>query len=203
MDAAGGADRMGYEEWNEAYAHPLSELPWELGKPRPQLVKLIESERIKPGKALDICCGAGTNTVYLASKGFTVSGIDISSRAISIAKQKARAAGVKIRFRVGNSVRLPYNDGEFDFVFDMGCFHHIRPEDRESYVEGVRRVLKEGGRYFMVCFSWRNGPAWNHFSEEQLMDVFSPSFDILEVEHFASVEGDGITRYFYSILMEK
>jgi len=74
---------MSYEEWDEAYAHDLSELPWELGKPRQQLVKLVESGIIKQGsRALDICCGAGTNTVYLASKGFVVSAIDISPRAI-------------------------------------------------------------------------------------------------------------------------
>lgn len=194
---------MGYEEWDEAYAHPLTELPWELGRPRPQLVKLVESGKVKPGKALDICCGVGTNTVYLASKGFEVSGIDISRRAIAIAKKKAELAGVKIRFRVGNSVRLPYDDEEFDFVFDMGCFHHIHPEDRRSYIAGVHGVLKEGGKYNMTCFSWRNGPAWNHFAEEQLREIFSPFFNILEVEHFSSVEGDGVTRYFYSVLMEK
>ncbi len=194
---------MSYEEWDEAYTHPLRALPWELGKPRPQLVELVESGRIRPGKTLDICCGAGTNTIYLASTGFTMSGIDISPRAIAIAKEKAKSAGVKIHFRVGDSVRLPYRDVEFDFVFDMGCFHHIHPEDRASYIGGVRRVLKEGGKYFMICFSSRNGPAWNHFTEEQLREIFSPFFEILKLEHFPSVEGDGIMRFFYLVLMEK
>lgn len=194
---------MGYEEWDEAYAHDLSELPWELGKPRQQLVELVESGRIKPCRALDICCGAGTNTIYLASTGFAVSGIDISPRAIAIAKEKAKKAGVKINFKAGNSVELPYGDEEFGFVFDMGCFHHIHPEDRMRFISGVHRVLSSGGKYFMTCFSRRNGIAWNHFTEEQLLELFSPFFKILGIEHFASVEGDRVTRYFYSALMEK
>jgi 2-polyprenyl-3-methyl-5-hydroxy-6-metoxy-1,4-benzoquinol methylase len=71
---------MSYEEWDEAYRHPLGQLPWELGRPRPHLVELVESGIIKSGKALDVCCGAGTNTVYLATKGFIATGIDISPR---------------------------------------------------------------------------------------------------------------------------
>ncbi len=194
---------MSYEEWDQAYRHSLELLPWELGRPRPQLKDLVESGAVKPGKALDICCGAGTNTVYLATKGFEVTGIDISPRAIAIAEEKAKDFGVKIRFNVGSSVALPYEDGEFDFVFDMGCFHHIHPEDREKFIAGIRRVLKDGGSYFMTCFSRRNGPSWNHFTEEQLREIFTPFFDFVKVEHFPSLEGDGVTRYFYSVLMEK
>ncbi len=193
---------MSYEDWDEAYKRPLAELPWELGKPRPRLVKLIESGAIKPGKALDICCGAGTNTVYLASKGFTVTGIDISPRAVEMAKKKAEGEGVEIDLRVANFLELPFGDGEFVFVFDMGCFHHVRVEDREGYLAGVERVLREDGKYYVICFSRRNGPSWNHFTEDQLRQIFS-RFDVLEIEHFSSVEGDGIVRYFYSVLMGK
>lgn len=99
---------------------------------------------MKRGKALDICCWVGTNTVYLAQQGFEVTGIDISSRAIEYAKEKARQAKVEIRFIVGNSVHLPFENSEFDFVFDMGCFHHIHVEDREAYIAGISRVLKKG-----------------------------------------------------------
>ncbi|NWG11350.1 class I SAM-dependent methyltransferase [Candidatus Bathyarchaeota archaeon] len=60
------------------------------------LVNLVEKGVIKKGKALDICCGAGTNTVYLAKKGFEVTGIDISSKAIEYATEKAKQANVNI-----------------------------------------------------------------------------------------------------------
>ena len=193
-----------YDEWDQIYRkYPLESLGWELGRPRPILVELIEKERIKKGKALDICCGAGTNTVYLAEKGFEVTGIDISSKAIEYAKKNAEQANVKINLMVQNFVNLPFGDEEFDFVFDMGCFHHVEVEDRTKFIEGVHRVLKKGGSYLLTCFSYKNGPAWNHFTKKQIIDLFSDFFEIIEIKHTSSIEGDGYRRYFYTVLVKK
>lgn len=193
-----------YEGWDRVYrSYPLEALPWELGKPRQVLVELVEKGILRRGKALDICCGAGTNTVYLAEKGFDVTGIDISSKAVEYAREKAEKAGAKIRLLVQSFLHLPFEDEEFDLVLDIGCFHHVRVEDRATFIEGVHRVLKMGGTYFLVCFSYRNGPAWNHFTEEQIAQVFSGYFRIWDMKHVSSVEGDGVTRHFYSVLMEK
>jgi len=168
------------------------------------LIRMIESGRVKPGRALDICCGAGTNTVYMTQKGFVVTGLDISAQAIKYAKQKAHEAGVKVKFIVGNALDFSFEDEEFDFVFDMGCFHHIHVKDREKFIEGLCRILKhDKGQCLLVCFSARNGPAWNHFTREQLIQLFSSRFKFLSVEHFGSVEGDGYTRFFYAVLMQR
>ena len=59
--------------WDRIYHRYLPEqLPWELGTPRRVLVELVDSETVRPGKALDLCWGAGTNPIYLAKKGFDV-----------------------------------------------------------------------------------------------------------------------------------
>lgn len=193
-----------YEEWDRIYRrYPLKSLPWELGRPRKILLDLLEKGIVKKGKALDICCGAGTNTVYLAQKGFQMTGIDISSKALEYAKEKAKKANVNIKFRVANFVDLPFEDEEFDFVFDNGCFHHVEVEDRNTFIKGVYRVLKKTGLYLMTVFSYRNGPAWNHFTKEQIIKLFSNHFKIKSIEDIASVEGDSNTRYFYTVLMEK
>jgi ubiquinone/menaquinone biosynthesis C-methylase UbiE len=194
----------GYDEWDQIYRqYPLEELGWELGKPRPILVEFIEKRLIKKGKALDICCGAGTNTVYLAEKGFEVTGIDISSTAIGIAKKKAKQANVNINLMVQNFLNLPFEKAEFDFVFDMGCFHHVKVEDRPAFIKGVYRVLKNGGNYLLTCFSYKNGPAWNHFTKKQIISLFSGYFEINEFRHISSIEGDGVRRFFYTFLMKK
>lgn len=193
-----------YEEWDQIYRkYPLETLGWELGKPRKVLVELVDKGIIKPGKTLDLCCGAGTNTVYLAKKGFQVTGIDISSKAIEYAEEKAKEANVKIKLLVQNFLKLPFDDEEFDFVFDMGCFHHVEIRDRSIFIKGVHRVLKKGGLYLMVCFSYRNGAAWNHFTKEQITQLFSNYFEVKEIKHISSIEGDGYRRYFYSVLMKK
>lgn len=192
------------EEWDQIYrTYSLNELGWELGKPRPILIEYVAKGLVKKGKTLDICSGAGTNTVYLAQQGFEVTGIDISSTAIEYAKTKATQANVKIRLMVQDFLKLPFEDEEFDFIHDMGCFHHVKPKDRTVFIEGVHRVLKKDGNYLLTCFSYKNGKRWNHFTKKQLVKLFSPYFELCKFKHYPSVEGDGATRYFYTVLMKK
>jgi ubiquinone/menaquinone biosynthesis C-methylase UbiE len=193
-----------YGEWDQIYRrYPIESWGWELGKPRPILVEFVEKGLIKRGKVLDLCCGAGTNTVYLAEKGFEVTAIDISRKAIAYAKEKAGHANVKIDFMIQSFVDLSFKDEQFDFVFDMGCFHHVEIVDRPKFITGVHRVLKKAGNYLLTCFSYKNGPAWNHFTEKQLISLFSDYFNIREIRHVSSIEGDGVKRYFYTVWMKK
>jgi 2-polyprenyl-3-methyl-5-hydroxy-6-metoxy-1,4-benzoquinol methylase len=150
-----------------------------------------------------LCCGAGTNTVYLAQKGFDVAGIDISLTALGIAKQKVEQVKVHIGFLQESFVDLAFADGVFDFVFDMGCFHHVEIEDRNRFIAGIHRVLKEDGQYMLTCFSYKNGPGWNHFTRQQIIDLFSGAFKIESLQHISSLEGDGVIRFFYTVLMRK
>jgi len=193
-----------YRSWDRVYhEYPLGALPWELGKPRPILVQVVEEGLVKPGKALDICCGAGTNTVHMAQKGFKATGLDISHKAIEYGRKKAEKAQVKIRWIIGNALDFPFEDGEFDFVFDMGCFHHIHLEDGDRFIKGLCRITKSDGQYLLTCFSDRNGPAWNHFTKDQLIELFSSRFTFQKVAHYGSAEGDGLIRFFYTVLMQK
>jgi ubiquinone/menaquinone biosynthesis C-methylase UbiE len=193
-----------YDDWDRIYReYPLESLGWELGKPRSILVEFVEKGLIKKGKTLDLCCGAGTNTIYLAEKGFEVTAIEISQRAIEYAKEKAEHANVKINFMIQSFVALSFGDEEFDFVFDIGCFHHMEIVDRQKFIKGVHRVLKKGGNYLLTCFSYKNGPAWNHFTEKQIISLFSGYFEIKQVKHISSIEGDDVKRYFYTVWMKK
>ena len=193
-----------YSEWDEVYRnYPLEELGWELGKPRLLLVEYMEKGLLPKGRALDLCCGAGTNTVYLAQNGFDVTGIDISKTAIEIARKKAHQAKVSINFLAESFINLSFNDEEFNFVFDMGCFHHVEVEERQKFIVGVHQVLKKGGIYMLTCFSYKNGRGWNHFTRQQINNLFSGHFELGEIRHYPSLEGDGVIRYFYTVLMKK
>ena len=193
-----------YKRWDLIYKkYPLNELGWELGRPRDILVEYMNKEMIRPGKALDICCGAGTNTIYLAQKGFEVNGIDISKTALKIAKEKAQKQNVNVSFSIQSFVNLAFKDELFDFIFDMGCFHHVVPKDRETFIKGTYRTLKNNGTLMLTAFSQKNGSAWNHFTKTQLTELFSDHFSITNIRHLSSIEGDGYTRHFYTLLMKK
>ena len=86
------------ESWDETYRHHgYKELPWETVEPDKELVRILKQKKITKCKVLDIGCGAGTNSIFLAKNGFDVTGIDISPIAISIAKVRAKEAGLEVR----------------------------------------------------------------------------------------------------------
>lgn len=194
-----------YTNWDEVYRkNSPEELPWELGKPRDFLVELIESGKIKPeGRALDICSGLGTNTIYLAKSGFKTSAIEISDTAVKKARENAREAGVAIDFKNGNVLNLPFGSSNFDFVLDIGCFHHMHPDDRPRLLEELMRVLKPGARLLMFSFSDKNGPALKAVPRKTIRSMFSPGFTIDEMRHLTLVEGTGQTALFNLTLMTR
>jgi ubiquinone/menaquinone biosynthesis C-methylase UbiE len=194
-----------YERWKDVYrSGEKGTYPWELGRPRSFLVELVEKGMIRGRSALDTCCGLGTNSLFLAEKGFEVTGIDISEKAVEIASQRAEEKGIdrSAQFEVENFMQMDFEGSSFDFVLDVGCFHHVAEEDRQVFIGNVHRILSPGGRYLLMCFSDRMGPSWNHFSEKQIKKLFTDSFEILLLHEISSVEGDGVTRYFYVSLME-
>ena len=193
-----------YREWDQIYRkYPPNSWGWELSRPRSILIESIERGRIRKGKALDLCCGAGTNTNYLAKKGFDVTGIDISTKAIEYAKMKSANVEGRTSFVKESFINLSFQDDVFNFVFDMGCFHHVEIEDRDNFIKEIHRVMKERGVYLLTCFSYKNGSAWNHFTEKQIISFFGEYFKIDEIRHYASIEGDGVKRYFYTVWMRK
>ena len=136
--------------------------PWDSGVPPPELVAVVEGqERLAPGKALDLGCGTGTNTVYLAQRRWDANGVDFVPRAIRAAQRKAAAAGVSPRFIVGDVTRLTelgLGTG-YDLLFDLGCFHSIPDARRDANVKGVAEVARSGALMLMFCFVRRSRPS--------------------------------------------
>jgi SAM-dependent methyltransferase len=174
----------------------LEKIPWNLKEPPQLLVELVESGQVLPCEAVDLGCGAGNYAVWLASRGFRMTGIDISPKAIELAGHLASKKGVTCRFIVEDLTGdLGKLDHSFDFAYDWEVLHHIFPVDRERYVSNVYRLLRPGGRYLSVCFSeedpdfggegkYRKTPLGTtlYFSSEQeLRDLFEPDFHIHEL----------------------
>ncbi len=130
--------------WNLAY---LGWAPWDIGGPRPELVHLVKSGKLKPCRAIDLGCGTGENVIYLAQQDFDVIGADISSRAIAKARRKAQAARVSPTFITGDMTNLTGVEGPFDLVVDSGCLHSLFSSTaREGYVQtllGRRRFIPD------------------------------------------------------------
>ncbi|MCL4435589.1 MAG: class I SAM-dependent methyltransferase [Thaumarchaeota archaeon] len=192
------------EKWDSFYKmNAPDQLPWETGRAEPDLAELIKQGVVEEGRVLDICCGLGTQSIYLAKKGFEVYGIDISSTAVKMAQERCSEEGVACHLTQGDASDLKYPDGFFTFVFDRGCFHSMNPERREKYIRGIRRVLKDDGKYYLKCFSSRNGSWVNSFTEKEIRNYFSPLFKIIAINEYTHVENTyGQRVYLYGVLMQ-
>jgi SAM-dependent methyltransferase len=126
---------------------------WETAAPAPELVALVEGpDHLAPGRALDIGCGTGTSSVYLAKNGWEVTGVDIVSRALATAQRKAADAGVGVRLLQGDVTRL--NDlgtGErYDLLVDLGCYHMIPDGQRDAYAQSITGMAAPGALLLMI-----------------------------------------------------
>jgi ubiquinone/menaquinone biosynthesis C-methylase UbiE len=124
--------------------------PWDTGISPPELYEFIQNHQ--PGRAIDIGCGTGTNIITLANAGWNVTGIDFAPRAIKIARQKLKQAGVQAKLILGDATKLEGIKGPFDFALDLGCFHGIPQDGRLKYLEGLDRILATDGFWLMYAF---------------------------------------------------
>jgi SAM-dependent methyltransferase len=173
------------------------ELPWNIETPPDILIELVESVTVKPCKAVDLGCGTGHYAMYLAQKGFDVTGIDISPTAIKLSQEKAEKERVTCKFMVADVLgNLNEVKDTFDFAYDWSLLHHVYPEKRINYIENVNRILNSGGHYLSVCFSEKDplfggsgkyretplGTVLYFSSEEELKELFSGYFRIIELK---------------------
>lgn len=101
--------------------------------------------------ALDIGCGLGRNTRWLARQGYRATGIDLSPYAVSRARE--RSSNIGASFTECDVLREEIPGGPFDFVYDSGCFHHLPPHRRLSYLGALEACLKPGGLFGICTFA--------------------------------------------------
>jgi SAM-dependent methyltransferase len=170
-DAGAGHD------WDDSYGGAAP--PWDIGRPQPALVRLAEAGSLA-GRTLDSGCGTGEHTILAARCGAAALGIDISPRAIELARAKAAQRGVDASFRVGDALRLDALGATFDTVIDSGLFHIFDDGARSRYVTSLAGVLKGGGHLHLMCFSDRQDGDWGprRVSEGELRTAFSSGWRI-------------------------
>ena len=164
--------------WDDAYR---TTPPWDIGRAQPAFIDLVRNRELNPGRVLDVGCGTGENAIFLAQNEYSVTGVDVVQDAIRTAKAKAASRKVKVEFRDGNALGLEFEEGEFDNVTDSGLFHTFQDPDRSVFAREIARVLREGGKYFMLCFSEREPTGWGgprRVTRREIEETFSPRFKI-------------------------
>ncbi|MBI4790668.1 MAG: class I SAM-dependent methyltransferase [Chloroflexi bacterium] len=131
--------------------------PWDIGA-RKELVELVETGRIKPGKAIDLGSGTASNVVFLAKHGFDVTGVDFAAAAIELGHKRAAAAGVTVNFVQDDLTNLRHIRGAFDLLVDYGTLDDLNNNDRDRYMGNVLPLTRPGSQFVLYCFEWQ--PRW-------------------------------------------
>src|SRR3954468_18502497 len=121
------------------------------------LPRLIDFNAYRGKTVLDVGCGAGTDLARFAKGGAIVTGVDLSSSAIALARQNFAQQGLPADLREADGEHLPFGDGAFDVVFAHGVVQYTAND--QALVDECRRVLKPGGTAIFQVYnriSWLN-----------------------------------------------
>ena len=146
----------GYEERYEAVYNAGAEL-WESAEPNDSLVAFAERYPGLGTRVLDLGCGEGRDSLYLARRGFAVTGVDVSRTALDRARGRTANEGLDCTFLERDVIYLR-NLGEqpFDWALNMGCLHMLQDDRaRAGHLARVRALLAPGG-LFLVSHCMRD-----------------------------------------------
>ena len=157
--------RLGFTPWD---GHPIAT----------SLQSLVET--LTPGRALDVGCGTGDTSIYLAQRGWKVTGVDFVARAVEKARAKASAANVAVDFREADATRLTAEGvgAGFDLIVDNGCLHGMSDDDRGSYVREVTDAAARGARLLLVAFTPGGSFAVPGIALDDIVRRFTPAWTL-------------------------
>lgn len=182
------------QRWNRFFKNLPTNHPLSTNLPDEHLVEWILSHGSRRGRVLDLGCGNGRNSVYLASCGFEVDANDISDEALSITKQAAAESGVELNCIPGAFFDLAVDTESYDMIYDLGCLHHVHPHRRPQYIDFVTKGLRKDGYFILGCFNEKMGSSKSDkeimesfnmegglsFSKNRLVDFFGDSFQLVK-----------------------
>jgi SAM-dependent methyltransferase len=139
--------RVGFTPWD---GHPLAQ----------SLRNLVEgnnsegSPALPAAAALELGCGTGDTSIYLAKHGWQITAVDFVPTALEKARAKARVESADVNFVHADVRQLRQTgiNGPFQLIVDNGCLHNMNDDDRDAYVREVSAVAAPDARLLIVAF---------------------------------------------------
>ena len=160
---------------------------WEGQEPTSLATELVDQNIVKKGThVLDLGCGFGRNSNWLANQGAVVDAININEEELNEARKRASELNVNVNYVKSDAGELPFSDLSFDVILDAGCTHMCDKETQEKSVLEANRLLKPGGYLQYFGFSkehpgYKKNPDSPQFRDiEDIKQQYGEYFDIGE-----------------------
>lgn len=189
-----------FRQYGKVFIKPQEDIP--------KIIKLFKKRGIK--RILDLGCGSGRHTVYLAKRGFEVYGIDSALEGIKITRDWLKEEGLKARLKIGDIYKkLPYKDNFFDSIISTQTLHHGKIEKIRKLIKETERILKPMGLIFVTVRralrvkGWRKNKIvihrWKGWKKRKV------KYKVIGPRIYVAVEGDekGIHFSFTKKLIKK
>ena len=173
------------EHWDARYVK--GDTPWDTGRPSDELIRVLDEEKLRPCRAIDLGCGSGTNAIFLASRGFDVTAADISPTAIDRCRMLRATTDVHIRCLQADLVDPPDGiGGPYGFFLDRACYHVVRRVDVKPYFRTLERITALGTLGLVLAGNSKEPmqPGPPTVSEEELRREWGGLFEIVWLREF-------------------
>ncbi len=150
---------------------------------------------------LDLACGVGRDTFYLASQGLTVTGADAAVNGVRVARGVGLARGTVSKWVTADARRLPFKDSTFEGVYCFGLLHEFVDEHKEESVRTVmgeiKRLLDAGGILALTVLAGKPEAGLPHvqFFSRPMFDQATQGLRTIEVQRYDDVGCTGRTDY--------
>ncbi|MCD4707223.1 MAG: class I SAM-dependent methyltransferase [Candidatus Sabulitectum sp.] len=131
--------------WDRAFTGlKLSATDFSKSKSSESLIDFCNRHLSEGCSVLDLGCGGGRNSHYLAQEGFELYGMDISEAAVDICRKRFEQFSLKGNFRQGDFTSIPFEDNSFQGIVCIAAIDHVTLSGAEAAVREMRRISKPG-----------------------------------------------------------
>jgi len=210
--------------WQELWHDPEVRARWEAMPPLPEVVEMADRlEREGRRRVLDIGCGLGRHTVYLAARGLEVTATDVASSAIEQCTSNLEEAGLTATMVEVEMSDFPWPDAHFAGAVASNVIHHTDLATLKAIISSITRVLSDGGYFVWVTptprhfacgrgrelepmtwvgFDTSDGHLPHHYSTEEEVRELLADYEVLSLDEHEYREGEN-SRWHWRVLARK